>query len=64
MQAWIIFWKYFCIIGIILFYILVVFILPLGIKDLISLFRDLSHTSSNNKLSELKEGHGEEKAQC
>ena len=42
MQAWIAFWKYFCLIGIIIFYILVTFILPLGIKDLVSLFRDLS----------------------
>lgn len=45
MQAWIAFWKYFCLIGIIIFYILVAFILPLGIKDLVSLFRDLSKNS-------------------
>ena len=42
MQAWITFWKYFCLIGIILFYILVVLIIPFGIRDLISMLRGLS----------------------
>ena len=42
MDAWITFWKYFCLIGIIIFYILVVFIIPLGIRDIILLFKKLS----------------------
>ena len=53
MQAWITFWKYFCIIGIIVFYILVVIILPLGIKDLISLFRDLSSNRQSQNSDKL-----------
>ena len=42
MQAWIVFWKYFCLVGIIAFAILFVFLVPLGMKDLISLLKDLS----------------------
>ncbi len=42
MQVWIVFWKYFCLVGIITFAILFVFLVPFGIKDLIALFKDLS----------------------
>ena len=42
MQAWMVFWKYFCLVGIIAFAILFVFLVLFGIKDLISLFKDLS----------------------
>ena len=42
MQAWIVFWKYFCLVGMSVFAILFVFLVPFGIKDLMSLFKDLS----------------------
>lgn len=41
MEGWITFWKYVCIAGFGLFYLLVLFIIPLGAKDLFELFRRL-----------------------
>jgi len=42
MEGWITFWKVLCTVGFSAFYILVLFVIPLGAKDLIALFRHLS----------------------
>ena len=41
MDAWISFWKYACLIGFGLFYLLVAIVIPLGGRDLLRLFRRL-----------------------
>lgn len=41
MESWITLWKYICIAGFGLFYLLVLFIIPLGAKDMLALFKKL-----------------------
>ena len=41
MDGWIAFWKIACLVGFAAFYLLVVFVLPLGARDLLRLFRHL-----------------------
>jgi len=42
MEAWMVFWKYACLIGFAAFYLLVLVIIPLGAMDMVKLFRQLS----------------------
>ncbi len=42
MDGWIQFWKIACIVGFVLFYVVVVAVIPLGGRDLVRLFRHLN----------------------
>ena len=42
MDTWTEFWKYACLFGFAVFYLLVLVIIPLGAIDLMKLFRQLS----------------------
>ena len=42
MEAWITFWKVICTIAFSAFYLLVLFVIPLGARDLVALFRHLN----------------------
>jgi hypothetical protein len=46
METWAAFWKAACAIGFAAFYLLVLFIIPLGARDLIRLFRHLGRGGS------------------
>ena len=48
MHAWMIFWKVTCIAGIAIFYLLVLFLIPFAIKDLMNLFKKLSLGKGNS----------------
>jgi len=52
MDAWIEFWKYACLIGFGLFYLLVLIVIPLGARDLMRLFRHLAAGSDRPDESE------------
>lgn len=41
MSGWMTFWKYACLVGFGAFYLLVLVVLPLGLRDLLRLFRHL-----------------------
>ena len=45
MEGWITFWKVVCIVAFSAFYLLVLFVIPLGARDLVALFRHLSRGS-------------------
>lgn len=49
MQSWITFWKVACIVGIGSFFVLVLFVIPYGARDILKLFRDLSRGSDQPK---------------
>ena len=51
MHDWMIFWKVTCIVGIAIFYLLVLFLIPFAIKDLMALFRKLSTSKENTSNS-------------
>ncbi len=47
MDGWIEFWKIACIVGFTGFYVLVAFVIPLGGRDLLRLFRHLERGSDS-----------------
>jgi hypothetical protein len=46
-HTWMTFWKVTCILGIAGYYLLVLFIIPFAIKDLVNLMRKLSLRKEN-----------------
>lgn len=42
MTGWITFWKWACIVGIGSFFVMVLFVIPLGARDIVRLFRRLA----------------------
>lgn len=50
MNGWIAFWKVACLVGFAAFYLLVVFVLPLGFRDLLRLFRHLREEGEDDTI--------------
>ena len=49
MEEWIAFWKIMSIVGFVSFYILVLFVVPLGAKDLLKFFRRLKDAATESR---------------
>jgi hypothetical protein len=48
MEAWISFWEIICALCFVCFYVLVLFIIPFGAKDILALLRHLKEKSKEN----------------
>ena len=46
MNDWLSFWKVFCAVGVVSFYLIVLAMIPMGVRDLFDLFRTLNEQAT------------------